>query len=144
MFLSRRSNGLYYLWFEDEFGKRRKVSTRTTLKSEANKFLRTFRRDTAVTAKPKRLSEFIKEFLAYTESTYSVATHDICRRVLALLKKQVRLNSVRCARRSRRQNGGISSRRTPASRQQIPVPDKPPVLFSVTDSEKLVSAIEEG
>ncbi len=89
MFLSRRSNGLYYLWYEDEFRRRHKVSTGTTLKSEANEFLRTFRRDTAVKPKPKRLSEFTREFLAYTETTYSAKTHDIYRRTLATLEKQV-------------------------------------------------------
>ena len=39
MFLSKRSNGLYYVWFFDRDGKRQKVSTGTKLKQEATKFL---------------------------------------------------------------------------------------------------------
>lgn len=174
MFLSRRSNGLYYLWFEDEFGKRRKVSTRTTLKSEANEFLRTFRRESAVKAKPKRLSEFTKEFLAYTESTYSVATHDIYRRVLGLLEKQVgeipiraitarhidqykatklktakpvsvniELRALRAAFATAKRWKLITENPC-AEVKQIPVPDEPPVFFSVADFEKLIAVMEEG
>lgn len=60
MFLSRRSSGFYYLWYEDEFGRRRKVSTKTTLKSEAVEFLRTFKRESVVKVKQKRLSDLRK------------------------------------------------------------------------------------
>ena len=42
MFLSRR-NGIYYLWYTDEAGRKQKVSTRVSSKSEAVKFLRDFR-----------------------------------------------------------------------------------------------------
>lgn len=41
MFLSKR-NGIFYLWHEDEKGKRRKVSTRSTNKSDALLFLKKF------------------------------------------------------------------------------------------------------
>jgi hypothetical protein len=39
MFLSERSNGVWYLWFDDELGRRHKVSTHCNLKSDALKFL---------------------------------------------------------------------------------------------------------
>jgi len=38
MFLSKRSNGVYYLWFNDESGKRCKISAKTHSKPEAQKF----------------------------------------------------------------------------------------------------------
>jgi hypothetical protein len=43
MFLSKRSNGVYYLWFDDELGRRHKVSTRCTLKTDALKFIQQFK-----------------------------------------------------------------------------------------------------
>ena len=44
MFLSkRRSNGIYYLWYEDDLGRRQKVSTRCARKSDALKVLRDFK-----------------------------------------------------------------------------------------------------
>ncbi len=45
MFLSKRSNGIYYLWLDDENGRKRKVSTHCTVKSDALRFLRTFSRE---------------------------------------------------------------------------------------------------
>ena len=42
MFLSKHSNGRYYVWYTDEFGRRQKVSTKSSLKSEALGFLREF------------------------------------------------------------------------------------------------------
>ena len=174
MFLARRSSGIYYLWYDDEFGRRRKVSTKTKLKSEATEFLRTFKRKSVVKVKQKRLADFTKEFLAYTQTTYSPATHDIYRRVLALLEKQVgnipigaittrhidqykatRLKtikpvSVNIELRSLRAACATAKRwklitENPCSEvRQIPVPDEPPVFFSVADLEKLLVVIEEG
>ena len=43
MFLAKRSNGVYYLWFIDEAGHRQKISTGSTLKPDAIKFLREFK-----------------------------------------------------------------------------------------------------
>jgi hypothetical protein len=41
MFLSKR-NGVYYLWYEDESGRRQKVSTRSKVKRDALAFVRAF------------------------------------------------------------------------------------------------------
>jgi len=88
VYLSRRSKGVYYLWYEDEFGRKHKVSTRTTLKSEAIKFLREFKVSHVRTNKSKRLSEFVAEFLAFADATYSPKTTDIYRRVFGIFQKQ--------------------------------------------------------
>ena len=45
MFLSKRSNGIYYLWYFDDSGKRHKVSTGCQLKSDALKFVQRFKAD---------------------------------------------------------------------------------------------------
>jgi hypothetical protein len=42
MFLSKR-NGVYYLFFRDEHGVRHNVSTRCRIKSDALRFLQSFR-----------------------------------------------------------------------------------------------------
>ena len=39
MFLSRRSNSIYYLWLDDELGKTRKISAGCKHKSDALQFL---------------------------------------------------------------------------------------------------------
>ena len=88
MYLSRRSNGIYYLWYEDELGRKHKVSTRSTLKAEAIKFLREFKVSLVRTHKDKSLAEFVTEFLAFAEATYSPKTTDIYRRAFGILKKQ--------------------------------------------------------
>jgi hypothetical protein len=43
MFLSKRSNGSYYLFYFDDLGKRHKVSTHSTRKSDALKFLQAYK-----------------------------------------------------------------------------------------------------
>ncbi len=45
MFLSKRPNGIYYLYFQDNSGKRQKISTRSSNKSDALGFLVNFKRD---------------------------------------------------------------------------------------------------
>jgi integrase len=80
MFLSKHSNGIYYLWFINEQGKKQKVSTRCTYKSEALQFLQTFKRDQyeqRQKTKRRLLSEFLIDFLSYAEGSFSKATVEI-------------------------------------------------------------------
>jgi site-specific recombinase XerD len=88
MYLSRRSKSVYYLWYKDDAGRKHKVSTRTTLKSEAIQFLREFRVTRVRSAKSMRLSEFVAEFLAFAGTTYSPKTVDIYHRVFGIFQKQ--------------------------------------------------------
>jgi len=77
MFLTKRLNGYYYLYYNDEAtGKRQKVSTKTKLKAEAMKFLKDFKID----SKPMKpeiiyLETLQFEVLKYTHSNLSPATH---------------------------------------------------------------------
>lgn len=43
MYLSKRANGYYYIYYLDEHGKHQGISTKTSIKSEALKFLTNFR-----------------------------------------------------------------------------------------------------
>jgi len=77
MFLYKHSNGVYYLYFKSEQGKRQKVSTRCTYKTDAMNFLQSFKRDEyerRQKAKHKLLSEFFTAFLSYAEGNFSQGT----------------------------------------------------------------------
>ena len=77
MFLSKHSNGTSYLYYSNEQGKRKKVSTHCQYKTDALRFLQTFKRDEyerRQKAKRKLLSDFKKDFLAYAETNFSVGT----------------------------------------------------------------------
>jgi integrase len=87
MYLSRRSKGVYYLWYKDDAGRKHKVSTRTTLKSEAIRFLREFKVTHVRSARSMRLSEFVTEFLAFAGTTYSPKTVDIYHRVFGIFQE---------------------------------------------------------
>lgn len=76
MFLTKRK-GIYYLYYEDlNTKKRKKVSTKTKLKSEAVKFLRNFKPETKVMKTEVIYLETLQfEVLKYTQSNLSPATH---------------------------------------------------------------------
>ncbi|MBA4312667.1 MAG: hypothetical protein C0417_08555 [Chlorobiaceae bacterium] len=77
MFLSKRSNGIYYLWYFDEGGRKHKVSTGCNLKSDAVKFLRDFNenasyRKSRITL--KTLKEFHSDYQTYSKSVHTLKT----------------------------------------------------------------------
>jgi site-specific recombinase XerD len=77
VFLSRRSNGIYYLWFEDELGRRQKITTRTRLKSEAFVFLRRFKQEShkrTVRQRNLLLSEFVATFVVHSAAIHTPKT----------------------------------------------------------------------
>jgi integrase len=77
MFLSKRSNGVYYLWYEDENGSKRKVSTRHKRKSDALKFVNEFKnreREKRIRIKNVSLSKFKDEYLEYSQHNHTAGT----------------------------------------------------------------------
>jgi site-specific recombinase XerD len=80
MFLSKHSNGIYYLWFMNEQGKKQKVSTHCRYKPEALKFLQGFKPENKV--KRKLCSEYFEEFIVYAEANFSKRTVAIYRYTL--------------------------------------------------------------
>ncbi len=77
MFLSKSSAGIYYLFYNDELGKRRAVSTRCRLKPQALKFLQSFKQaDHERKTKLKRvlLSEFARAYIEHTRSIHTRKT----------------------------------------------------------------------
>lgn len=75
MFLSKHKNGYYYIYYSDQFGKRKNISTKTKNKSEANKFLSNLSAELKKRAEKKivpiSLKKMIFEFLKYSESIHS-------------------------------------------------------------------------
>ncbi|MDI6766027.1 MAG: tyrosine-type recombinase/integrase [Bacteroidota bacterium] len=77
MFLSKRSNGIYYLWYIDEGGKKQKISTGCKLKSNALKFLRDFKENEMkrrTFLKLKTLNEFYIDYQEYSKSVHTIKT----------------------------------------------------------------------
>jgi integrase len=78
MYLSRRSNGIYYIWFVDSHGRKQKVSTHSRLKSDALKLFRSFK-ETERRTKPSTIfvSQFKTQYLKYSASTHRPNTQKV-------------------------------------------------------------------
>ena len=79
MFLSKRGQ-VYYIWYTDDLGRKKKISTSCRLKSEALKFLRDF--EQSLVERHSRgqrvlLSRFIDEFLEYSAGAHRPKTTDL-------------------------------------------------------------------
>jgi len=78
MFLSKRANGIYYVYYYGRNGKRTCKSTKSKFKMEALKFLTEF--STKVNREVKgmyntpKMEEFFKEFLQYSERVHTWKT----------------------------------------------------------------------
>ena len=93
MFLSKRpSNGIYYLFFFDELGKRQCVSTRCKLKTDALKFLQDFKRteqERKVKVLRVSLSQFKEDYLRYSAGVHTPKTQESNKTALEQLVKVV-------------------------------------------------------
>lgn len=76
MFLCKSPKGIYYLWFTID-GKRKRVSTRCHLKSDALKFLQSFKAEEQQKRSMARrvlLQTFTTDFLLFSEGNFSKGT----------------------------------------------------------------------
>ncbi len=77
MYLFKRTNGIYYLGYEER-GKPKRVSTGKKFKQEALAFLRNFNEQLEQRAEEKTVSvllkDFIDQFLKYSEGVHTVKT----------------------------------------------------------------------
>jgi len=75
MYLSKRSNGIYYIFYHQLNGKITCISTKERIKSEALKFLSNFQKETKnrkeSKASPIPIRKFFDEFLIYSASIHS-------------------------------------------------------------------------
>ncbi len=78
MILSKRSNGVYYVIYSQENGKRTRISTKTKLKVEALKFLSQFERELEERKnqrlQPISLSDFSNHFRNYSKTIHTPKT----------------------------------------------------------------------
>lgn len=101
MFLSRRKSGFYYIFFNDDSGIRKKVSTRTKVKSEALEFLRIHKLPQDATKNIRSvitLKQFKDEYLAFVKVNAAERTHRLheiaIRRLVEVLGENVFLHSI--------------------------------------------------
>lgn len=91
MFLSKISK-TYYLYFNDDFGNRKRVTTRSKTKSDALEFLKTFKQcedNKKQKLERKSLSEFTKDYLQYSSTIHTVKTHEHCESILREFKRVI-------------------------------------------------------
>ncbi len=84
MYLVKRTNGIYYIKYFDESGSEKRVSTKQKKKSEAIKFLTTFRKEIDRKSFPPEIS-FTKQkelYLNYCESNFSKSYYTIMKGTL--------------------------------------------------------------
>lgn len=92
MFLSKRSNGIYYLWFTAEGGKRDKVSTGCRVKSDAIKFLRDFKGKEVrkrEEVRNKTLTTFFCEYSSYSGTNHTLKTQ---KSISSAFREFIRIN----------------------------------------------------
>jgi len=94
MFLSKRPNGIYHLYYEQADGKRTSVSTKTKLKSEAYKFLAEFSKNLKEQKERKILSislkDFTNEFLKHSEVVHTYWTNYTYKQTFGFFNKNIR------------------------------------------------------
>ena len=79
MFLSKRSNRCYYLWYVDELGHKRKVSTKCRQKADALRFLQSFKRqehERKQNLSRVSLAEFTAKYLEYSKGVHTRSTNE--------------------------------------------------------------------
>ncbi len=76
MFLPKPSNGIYYLWYDDEVGRRHEVSTRCNVKTDALRFLQDLKQtehERRVRFQRVSLSQFTEDYLIYSRSVHTAS-----------------------------------------------------------------------
>ncbi|NMB82414.1 MAG: site-specific integrase [Ignavibacteria bacterium] len=91
MYLSKRKNGVYYVFYNQPNGKRTCISTGERIKTEALKFLSNFEGELKEREKnktiPISLKDFRFEFLKYSESIHSQNTSKVFKVTFNYLKE---------------------------------------------------------
>jgi len=174
MFLSKDTNGIWYVYFVGEDGKTKRNSTRCRLKTDALKFLQTFKAGQSQRTKQVFLSTFITNFLSYAKGNFSERTVQFysysLNKLLSIISnvpiasitplhfdifKTERLKTmspitVNIDLRTIRASFNTALRwgllqSNPFSKQKlVSIPEASPLFFSKTDFQKLINAIKEG
>ncbi|MCK9210441.1 MAG: site-specific integrase [Ignavibacteriaceae bacterium] len=83
MILSKRTNGIYYVYFLQQNGKRTCATTHTRIKAEALKFVTNFEKEMEERKRnkliPVSLSDFKKEYLVHSQTIHTKNTSKVIR-----------------------------------------------------------------
>ncbi len=174
MFLSKSPSGIYYLYFFNNRGIRQKVSTRAKLKSDALKFLQSFKQENRRIRTRVLISAFRQELISHIEVLYTKGTVKMYRQAFDTLQqivgdvplqsitakdvdfyKSERLKKVKPITVNTRLialksafNYAVRWRyiaENPFTRVRFcSVPQQAPIFFAREDFQKLISVIKEG
>ena len=105
-FLSRRKNGIYYIWYQLN-GTRKKKSTKTRKYKKACKCLKDFREEYRIICKqehfnpanqkhaiPNSFEEFKKRYLLYSSTKHSASTQDSYRWIINIFMDMTEIKSL--------------------------------------------------
>ena len=91
MILSKRSNGIYYVIYNQANGKRTRISTKSKMKVEALSFLSRFQKELDLRKNMKpvavTLQVYCVKFLEYSKSVHTVLTHKGYDKTLSMLQE---------------------------------------------------------
>jgi integrase len=93
MFLSKRSNGIYYIFYDQPNGKRTCISTKAKNKNDALKFLSEFQNNLRLASESKvipiDLKTFSFEYLKFSEKFHTSKTHYMLKIILKQFKEHL-------------------------------------------------------
>ncbi len=97
MFLSKSPDGVWYIYYYGPDGKTKRKSTRCKQKSDALKFLQTFKIEKEVKPQNNTLSNFTKTFLSYASTSFSKGTvglYEVALKRLQVIAGELPLSSL--------------------------------------------------
>lgn len=171
MFLSKRSNGIYYLYYEKPDGKRTAVSTGAKKKAEANIFLNEFKKTQSDSSNIK-FSQFRIDYLKYSEQIHSPSTTQAIKVIFnefnsyfesSYLNKISKLDTANYIMKKAKVSSHIAQKHLAHLRKafnyaielgilesnpfrdikNFRTPERQPIFFSKEDFNKLLSVIED-
>lgn len=93
MFLSKRSNGIYYIFYDQPNGKRTCVSTKARNKNDALNFLGNFQNNLRIVSDSKviliDLKSFSFDYLKFSEKFHTANTHRMLKIIFEQFKEQL-------------------------------------------------------
>jgi hypothetical protein len=93
MFLSKRSNGVYYIFYDQPSGKRTCVSTKAKHKNDALKFLNEFQNNLRIASDSKvmmiDLKSFASDYLKFSEKFHTAKTYKMLKIIFEQFEEQL-------------------------------------------------------
>jgi integrase len=149
MFLSKRPNGIYHIYYKKPNGKLTSISTKSKLKSEANKYLAKFsneltkQEDTIL--KSILLKTFSIEFLKQSETVHTFWTNYTYKQTYKFFNNyfpNILISDLRASDISRYIEYRIKNSSIYQDVKKVKVPQKLPLFYSKRDFHELLNVID--